>query len=289
MPLRTVYIDILFATNLIVDYLLLLVTAKFASRPCRRWKLLCAAALGGLFAVLVFFQPLEGWLALPFRLLVCCALCGIAYDRPPPRELFRLALVLLAVTMAFGGVVFALAYLGDGRGLLQVRGGVPYIDLPLGTLLLASCAAYGLLGLVFGAGSARKKEAPATVEVCCGAQVIRVKALRDTGNLLRDPVTTRRVLVVDKQQLWPLLTAAEQGCLRRLGPENATVVFEELGACGTHKFMLVPYRAVGQPGSLLLALKPDGITVDGKETRDYLIGISPAPIAMEDGVCAILG
>lgn len=289
MHLRTVYIDILFLTNLIVDYLLLLVTAEFASRPCRRWKLLCAAALGGLFAVLVFFQPLEGWLALPFRLLVCCALCGVAYDRPPPRELFRLALVFLMVTLAFGGVVFALAYLGDGQGLLQVRGGVPYIDLPLGTLLLASCAAYGLLGVVFGAGGARRKEAPAQVEVCCGEQVIRVKALRDTGNLLRDPVTMRRVLVLDKQQLWPLLAAEEQGCLRRLEPENATEIFQELGRCGAHKFLLVPYRAVGQPGSLLLALKPDAVTIDGKESREYLIGVSPAPLAMEDGVCGILG
>ena len=70
---------------------------------------------------------------------------------------------------------------------------------------------------------------------------------------------------------------------------NTAQVFERLGRCGAHKFLLVPYRAVGQPGALLLALRPDGLLVDGRPSQEYLVGVSPEEIALPDGMRAILG
>lgn len=286
--LRTVYVDVLFLTNLIVDYLLLLATAKFASQPCKRWRVFWGAMLGAAFGVVLFFQPVQGILALPFQLLLCSALCGIAFARPEPRQLLRLSLILMGVTLAFGGAVMALAYLGAGGDLLQVRGGVPYLNLPLGTLLISTLCAYGLLSLLFR-GTGRARPRAAQVQVGCGQNKIQIKALWDTGNQLRDPLTGRKVLVLEKQQLAPLLSLPELDCLARLHQGNAMEIFEALNAWGSHGYLLVPYRAVGQPAGLLVALRPDWVEIDGKQSQEYIIGISPQPIALEDGACAILG
>ena len=287
--MHTVYIDILFATNLFIDYLLLLVTAKFAGKPCSRRRLLAAPALGGSLAVCSFFFPPSQAMALPFRGLCCLALCGLAFRWPMFRELCRLSLIFLAVTLAFGGAVFATAYLGRGPGIVSLRGGALYWDVPLGLLLGASAAAYLLLGLVFGGNSARGRQKPAKVQVRCGGRSVVFDALWDTGNQLRDPVTTRKVMVVEKERLYPLFTPEEQGCIQDLEQGNTAQVFERLGRCGAHKFLLVPYRAVGQPGALLLALRPDGLLVDGRPSQEYLVGVSPEEIALPDGMRAILG
>ena len=231
--MHTVYIDILFATNLFIDYLLLLVTAKFAGKPCSRRRLLAAAALGGSLAVCSFFFPPSQAMALPFRGLCCLALCGLAFRWPMFRELCRLSLIFLAVTLAFGGAVFATAYLGRGPGIVSLRGGALYWDVPLGLLLGASAAAYLLLGLVFGGNSARGRQKPAKVQVRCGGRSVVFDALWDTGNQLRDPVTTRKVMVVEKERLYPLFTPEEQGCIQDLEQGNTAQVFERLGRCGS--------------------------------------------------------
>ena len=227
---HTVYIDILFATNLFIDYLLLLVTAKFAGKPCSRRRLLAAAALGGSLAVCSFFFPPSQAMALPFRGLCCLALCGLAFRWPMFRELCRLSLIFLAVTLAFGGAVFATAYLRRGPGIVSLRGGALCCHVPLGLLLGASAAAYLLLGLVFGGNSARGRQKPAKVQVRCGGRSVVFDALWDTGNQLRDPVTTRKATAVREGAAVSTLYAGGTGVHTRLGAGKHSPSIRTVGA-----------------------------------------------------------
>ena len=115
--MQTVYLDILFLTNWIIDYLLLLVTAGFAGRPFRRRRLALAVAIPA------FFWPLEGGTALLAKGLLCAGLCALAFETLDPRQLLRLGLILLAVTLAFGGAALALAAMTAGRELIHIQGG----------------------------------------------------------------------------------------------------------------------------------------------------------------------
>ena len=287
--MQTVYLDILFLTNWIIDYLLLLVTAGFAGRPFRRRRLALAAALGALLAIPAFFWPLEGGTALLAKGLLCAGLCALAFETLDPRQLLRLGLILLAVTLAFGGAALALAAMTAGRELIHIQGGAAYIDLPLGTLLLSTGAAYCLLSLVFSCAGARRKGSFVQISVSLGGREARLKALRDTGNLLRDPVTTKRVIVAEKKRLWPLFSPEERRALEGLDAGNAAQVFQKLGQEGGRRFLLAPYQAVGQPGALLLTLRPDRVTLDGQPSQDYLIGLSPSLLGLPEGACAIIG
>lgn len=287
--MRTVYLDILFLSNWIIDYLLLLVTGGFAGKPFRRRRLALAAAAGALLAVPAFFWPLHGLPALAAKGLLCAGLCALAFETLDPRQLLRLGLILLACTLAFGGAALALASVTAGRGLIQLRGGVPYLDLPLGTLLLSTGAAYGLLSLVFGGGGGAGQGGFAQVAVTFNGGEARLKALRDTGNLLRDPVTNRKVIVVEKKRLWPLFSPEQRRALEGLTDSNAAQVFQQLEREGGGRFLLAPYQAVGRPGALLLTLRPDRVTVDGQASPQYLIGLSPTLLGLPEGAGAIIG
>ena len=48
-----------------------------------------------------------------------------------------------------------------------------------------------------------------------GEQWAEVHALRDTGNLLRDPMSQKRVMVVEKSCLVPLLSREERQALEK--------------------------------------------------------------------------
>lgn len=59
-----IYVDTLFLLNTMVDYLLLLASARLAGEPLARLRFALGAVLGGLYAVAIFL-PGMGFLARP--------------------------------------------------------------------------------------------------------------------------------------------------------------------------------------------------------------------------------
>ena len=66
--MTVIYIDTLFLLNTLVDYLLLLASAKVAGEPLRRGRFALGAVLGGLYACAIFLpgmgflsRPCAGW------------------------------------------------------------------------------------------------------------------------------------------------------------------------------------------------------------------------------------
>lgn len=56
--MTVIYVDTLFLLNTMVDYLLLLASARLAGEPLARLRFALGAVLGGLYAVAIF---LPGW------------------------------------------------------------------------------------------------------------------------------------------------------------------------------------------------------------------------------------
>ena len=55
-----VYIDIVFLTNLFMDYILLRIVGKLFLRKRSRRRILLAAAVGALFSCLILYVPSDG-------------------------------------------------------------------------------------------------------------------------------------------------------------------------------------------------------------------------------------
>ena len=62
--MTVIYVDTLFLLNTMVDYLLLLASARLAGEPLARLRFALGAVLGGLYAVAIFL-PGMGFLARP--------------------------------------------------------------------------------------------------------------------------------------------------------------------------------------------------------------------------------
>ena len=74
-----VYADLLFLVNFSMDFLCLYLSVKLLHLPRARWRMLLAAALGGVYSVVALLLSVGSWLALALDLGVCfgmCALCS---------------------------------------------------------------------------------------------------------------------------------------------------------------------------------------------------------------------
>lgn len=278
-----IYVDTLFLLNALVDYLLLLGAARLAGERLRRLRFTLGAVLGGGYAVAIFLPGGAFLQRLPCRLAVLALMSVAAYGGS--RRLLRQSLLFLALSCALGGGVLAVSLLG-GRGL-TLSGGVVYSAMDIKTVLLSAAGCYAAVTLVFR-GLARHTASAgelAAVRLALDGRSVELTALRDTGNTLTDPVAGIPVLVAEGALLLPLLPpgtlmagelADPVACIERLrdGPLAGRV-------------RLLPYRAVGVERGLLLALRPDGLWVNG-ERRDMLAALSPTPVSDGGGYGALL-
>lgn len=280
--MTVVYIDALFLLNLAVNYLLLLAAGKLAGEPLHRLRMGAGAALGALYAAAVCL-PGTGFLLHPLCKLGAGVLMLLAaYGHS--RRLLRVSLVFFGVSAAFGGGIFAIAFLG-GRGL-TLKNGVLYSGMDLRLILLSAAGCYVLLTLVFGRAARHAPRELRTVWVRLGERQVSLTALVDTGHTLTDPVTGRAVLVAEGEKLSGLFPAGVEPEEEDLRDPARGLERLNRGALGV-RFRLLPYRAVGVECGFLLAVRADSVRVGGEELGDILVALSPTPVS-DGGNCAAL-
>lgn len=283
--MTVIYADTLFLLNALVDYLLLLASARLAGEPLARLRFLLGAVLGGLYAVALFLPGLSFLDRPPCRLAAAVLMVLTAFWSS--RRLLRQVVIFLALSCAFGGGVLAIGLLG-GRGL-TLNGGVLYSGMDLKIVLLSAAGCYGMLTLAFSrlgrhtgpSGELRP------VRLTLGERQITLTALVDTGNTLTDPATGRPVLVAEAdcvEELLPPGVRPSPGDL--LDPAGTLARMEEPWR---RRFRLLPYRAVGVDRGMLLAVRLDRVLVDGEDRGPMLAALSPTPVSDGGGYRALLG
>ena len=240
-----IYLDSLFGLNLLIDYCLVLVSARVCGVVLRRWRYALAALIGALYAALMVL-PGFGWLANGMmKLALGAAMALIAFGGEA--HLVRCTVVFFAVSAAFGGAVYAasmLAGVSPGSGaLVTVSGRV---------LALSFAACYAAVSLVFRRRVRAADREVRTVTVTLAGRSVTLRALRDSGNDLHDPVSGLPAAVVER----------------------------------TGRVVRLPYRAVGVTGALLPAFRPDSVKIDGA-AEPMLLALS-AQALTSDGAFAMV-
>ena len=280
-----IYLDSLLLLNFVVNYLLLLASARLAGELIRRPRLAAGAAVGAVYAAAVFF-PGMGFLLHP----LCKLGAGVLMLLPAfghSRRLLRIALVFFGVSAAFGGGILAIELLG-GHGL-ALRGGVFYSAMDLRLILLSAAGCFGLLTLVFrgvARHTGRRGEVVPAV-LTLGKRRVALQALVDTGNTLTDPATNRPVMVAEGAKLAPLFPPGTAP-----GPEALRDPVAALaGGClaGDRHYRLLPYQAVGVDCGMLLALPLDQVRVGQEDYGRMLVALSPNALSDGGGYSALIG
>jgi stage II sporulation protein GA (sporulation sigma-E factor processing peptidase) len=200
-----VYVDVLFAKNLWLDGLLLLLTAWAGKMPVKGGRIAAAACLGSVGTCVLTIASAQfdkaGYLAGTF--LVSAVMIGVAFGI---RENFRINLLFLYTESFF--VAGILRFLEQMQGFSEF-----YL------LLFASGAAavFGIADRRIRSGR-RKAELVYPVILCCGNSRIQTEAYYDTGNSLCDPISGRPVSILSAALLDEVLDNANRELLPRMIP-----------------------------------------------------------------------
>ena len=245
----TVYVDLLFGLNTLLNYLLLRGSAAMGGNPTGIWRLIGAAILGGLYAVAAVVPGWEHLQSLFFQFLSAAGMLLIAFGWK--KSTVKQGLFFFALSFAFGGAVLLLVQAVEPDCVFL--GGRTYYAVTTPALLLLAGLSYGLAAVVLRGWGAHTGGdiVPMTLEL--NGRGAEAKALRDTGNTLRDPISGQLIPVASWQVLYRLLPEAK---LQQREFTDPAKLMERLQSQYPHlRFRLVTYGAVGVSCGLLLAVK----------------------------------
>ncbi|MBE6951871.1 MAG: sigma-E processing peptidase SpoIIGA [Ruminococcaceae bacterium] len=280
------YADILFFFNAVVDYLLLLLSARAAGAPLRRKRFALGAALGGLYAVMIFAPGFSFLNRGRYKVLSAVLMLLTAYGAT--KAAIKQSAIFFALTCALGGGVMAIGMM-DGASMSLGRG-VVYSIPDVKIILLSGTGCYAVMSLIL---PKLCRHTAAGGELCSvrlglmGRSVV-LTALWDTGNTLNDPVTGQGVPVAEGEAILPMFPAEYRpklGDLRDPVPALERLNREEWAG----RFRILPYRAVGVERGFLLAVKLDWIAVGDRRREGALVALSPTPVSDGGGYKVLMG
>lgn len=280
-----VYGDLFFLTNLVMDYLLLWATARFAGARGHAWRLAVSSFLGAAYATAFLFPGTRPLYSVAAKIVFSLLMVAVAFPVRTPGHLGRVWGCFAVLSLAAGGGALALAYLG-----LPGLGG-PFAGIPSWVVGVAVAGTLALAGRVW---AYRRQHASLLVlpaEVCLRGRRVVFPALVDTGNRLRDPFSGAPVLVVEygtarrlvPRRLQPLLLGQVGGGDQRAGGDGAGL---------TERFCVVPYAAIGRQRGVLYGFRPDTVRVqyrDGwRPLGPVVVGVCPDVLSLDGWYCGLL-
>lgn len=241
-----IYIDVVFVTNLLMDYIVLRITGRLLRLRTNRWRYLAGAAAGAFFSCLILYLPFEKNLLMGIFLHGACAflMLRIAFCIRKGSLLSK-AMVMLYLT----------AFLAGGFWEAVSENG---ITLPA-FLIFAFATYMGIGALVCAADSARslrKNIYPVTLSYQGKEQ--SAYGFYDTGNLLSDPVSGEPVSVVKPEILETMLSEDLIDRLKNLYENPGELKSTEIAGLKPH---YLSCRTVGQAEKLMLAVTLENLCI----------------------------
>ncbi len=284
----TVYVDLLFILNLVINTLVLAGGNVLARERVHRLRLLSGAALGALYSVLMFFPETGFLFRTGMRLAVGALMVAVGIPTPSFRRYLRALLWFYLSLGVFGGGMYLFYSFTAAGAQMVFSNGIYYVDMPLWLLLTVSFGFYGLIRLAAFVQCRRHPvQGLQPIEICCMGRYRSLTAFVDTGNTLTDPLTLSPVVIVQAQALSGVLPeelisavkAGKHGELESLGRR-----YSEL------KCRLIPFRGVGESGGLMFAVRPDWIRrlPDGGPVENVLLGLSGRALSEDNTYQALL-
>lgn len=289
IEMKVFYLDSFLLLNLVIDYLLMILTAKLCCIQVKRSRVILAAIFGSLFAAGMFFYSGTTLAMLIITCITTWILISIVFSKTSAVKRLRLSAIFLLEAFCFSGCMSMAENIGVGR--ITVRNGITYIQIEFWQVIVSAIGGYLLFRVCFRDYSLKVEKQRVKLIAELGQQRIETMLLVDSGNLLREPLSGKPVIMLAPEVMEGFFVSEINDRLKQ--PEWDPAVMMAILVDYGIVTRILPIQTVGGSRCLTLAVKPDRITLkmdNGTAKIDeYWIGIARSDIDICGGCRGVIG
>lgn len=285
----TVYLDVVFFENIILNYIIILSTAIISKSKINTKKIIFSSAIGGIFSILNYIINFNLISSVCIKIIMSIIMMIIAFNDNSIKKVVKQIVFFYLVSFTFGGIAFMLLFIINPENLIinnnhfvgtypikiaVISGGIGFIIISITTKIIKDRIS--------------KKNMICDLEIFYKGKCKKVKTMIDTGNLLKEPISQADVIIVEKESLKEIVSKEIL--------ENMTKILKgswiEDATVHSYKFKLIPFSSLGNDNGLLIGFKPDYVKIYFDEEflrNDVIIGIYDGKLSKSNMYTSLIG
>ena len=290
----TIYIDVVFLENLVMNSIILVASGIILKKKMKWIRIILASSLGAIYTIIGYISVLEIYSNLILKVILSILIIYIAFNPQTVKQLWKDVLIFYLTSFVFGGVALALIYVVKPQDILM-KNGLFLGTYPLKTVLLAAIVAFIIIIAAFAIVKTKfsKKDMFCDVEVELNNKIIKTRAMIDTGNLLKEPITNTPVIVVEHTLLYECVPKEILDNLESILGGELVKIPEEVRNEYISKLKLIPFASLGKQNGMLVGIKADSLKIiqddQEKENKNVIVGIYNKSLTKRGEYRALIG
>ncbi len=229
-----IYADILIVVNTIIDYFILLLTAKISKCHYRSSRIVLGSVAGGISSVYIFLPQQPFLIELAVKFIFSIIIIVIAFGYIKIKVYFRNVFTFLMTGFIYAGLIMMIWTTFKPNGIF-INNSVVYYDISAVLLIVFSVLTYLIITVIM---SLTRREAiraaRCVIEIECDQNRLSLNGIFDTGNSVKDVFSSSDVLFVGDDAINKLFGTS----------------FENVIAANRSRYRIIPCKTVNGDGFL---------------------------------------
>ena len=290
----TIYIDIVLIENLIMNYIILFTTAVVLKIKVNHIRLILASLLGAGYSIIAYMGIIKVYSSIILKIILSVLIIYIAFNPQNIKKMCKDLLLFYLVSFVFGGAAFALIYIIKPQNILM-KNGLFLGTYTLKTVMLGAVVAFWIIIGAFAIikNKISKKDMFCEIEILINQKKIKTKAMIDTGNMLKEPITNVPVIVVEHILLYSCMPKEILNNLKEIMGGDFKNIPCDIQEKYISKLKLIPFSSLGKQNGMLIGIRPEYVKVitdeQEKINKNVIIGIYEKSLTKKGEYQALIG
>ncbi|ACL76409.1 sigma-E processing peptidase SpoIIGA [Ruminiclostridium cellulolyticum] len=292
-----IYLDVLILENLVINYLILYVTAKFSRYRTSTLRLFSGAIIGAIYVGIIIIEPdIKVFYTTLAKILLSFFIIAVTFSPRKIMTFIKTLVIFYISTFIFAGAALAFLFFNEQGGF--VKNGIVYVfGQSKWSLMFFSLVTVGIIIKIFMEiiqSKFTRENLLIPVKIAFDNRKIGFSALVDTGNSLKDPLTNNPVMVVEFKALEELLPIEIKDIFKNSKEDDLSCVTTTISTSKWFsRFRLIPFSSLGKENGMLIGFKPDFIEIgeeeEKRDVKNVIVGIYNRSLSRNEKYKALLG
>ena len=291
----TVYLDIIFVENILMNYIILFATLIIlkVKNKGQQIRLFASSVIGSSYAIIVYLNIIPIYSNIITKIILSIVMIYVAFNPQNVKQLLKQLLIFYLISFVFGGCAFALIYFIKPERV-KMNNGVFVGTYPIKVTLIAGIIAFIITQIAFKINKIRldSKNTFINIKIYYEEKILEVKALLDSGNMLKDPISGMPVIIIEKEILHKIIPEEILNYIENIvgGEEQKekTEVKKYLS-----KIRMVPFMSIGKENGMLVGIRINKVKIETEEINiekdNVIAGIYNQKLTKDNKYNALIG
>lgn len=290
----TVYIDVVFLENLILNVIILYATSLIAKINLKIIRTLISASIGSIYAIMYYIFQIGLYSNIIFKFVLSVIMIYVAFNPKEFKTLLKVLILFYLTSFVFGGASLSVIYLVNAQKI-NIQNGMIIGKYTMNTILTGIIIAFIVIVIAFKIIKSKisKNDLFCDIRFKINNKEIKTKAMLDTGNLLKEPITNIPVVVAEHKLLYNVIPNEILDNIENILGGDLENISDEVKNEYISKLKVIPFTSLGKQNGMLLGIKADELIVEEmnseKKIDKVIIGIYNKELSKKRTYSALIG